>query len=336
MQMLDTKSIVALALCSRRLFADANDTFAFKYAALLPIFQHESTYANSLLRFHMNRMITCMTTSDAFAHFETYRTRITHLQFLQLEIQPNDDDSLYERRISDALVDNQTLKCVRITYPVATEAFAIHVAHALGTNTKLQTLILSSTQVDETGLVALCAAVANNCTLTSLRLTYAGITTYGVRHVADMLRINNTLTSLYIDGHYYGDEGIVHIAKALQTNTVLISLDISDNEITDTGIKHLAHALTLNNTLQCMSLRDNIISDDGFLSLANACTMNSSMRAFDMQWLNITREAIVPFLDICKSFKRNDVQFNICNNRRIAKSSEPLKNLMNTCKHLIY
>jgi len=321
MQMLDAKSIVALATCNKQLFADANNAFAFKFVAVLRIREDETKYENSLLRFHMNRMTT---------DFEIFLRKKSHITYLSLWLLRHDDMT----QITNTLQSNQTLVRLDITSVIFYDAGVDSLAHMLSENKTLQTFLVRSTSLSDDQIKSLCAALQKNTTLTSLQMSNVGMSTRGATHVANMLLTNKKLTQLNLDCNYMGDEGLFQIANALHENATVQSLVINDNKITDAGVRHLAHALTLNKSVQILALCDNNITGISLLSLAQACaTINTTLKWIDLKWSNFQMTDIMSFVKISKSFKTN-VQFIVHRRKRFTKIDSMLRN-MNECKHIV-
>jgi len=330
MQMLDTKSIVALALCNRQLFADANGTFAFKFATPLSIFDDELRYEHSLLRFHMNR--DCDNAEFLLMH-QSYQVRITCLR-IEFDYDIKTSKTLI-KRLADVLATNRTLTRMDVRNDSFDDEDAFHVAHALSKNTTLQGFFLSSTIMSESAVAIICAAIMSNQTLTSLHLPFIGSRTHIATHVANMLAANKTLTRLSIGSNYIGDLGLALIANALKQNATLQTLRISCNGITSAGmIQHLVPVLVINKTLTDLSVTENNIGNKGFLALANVCTINPTLCRLDLNWCNITDDAVVQFLNVCQAFKNENVKFAI-NSITHTRFKEEEMQRAKQCKHLV-
>ena len=93
--------------------------------------------------------------------------------------------------------------------------------------TKVRTLILAGTKIDDAGL----APVAGFYELYYLALQYTSVGDAGLAHIA---RLSN-MKILHLHGTRISDDGLIHLAGLSR----LESLSLSETAITDRGLKHL-------------------------------------------------------------------------------------------------
>lgn len=92
---------------------------------------------------------------------------------------------------------------------------ASHLATALGDNTMLTSLNLSSNKISDPGIAALCEALKTNTTLTTLELSGNKIGSAGAAALAGLLAASPTLKNLDLRGNdSLGDDGRAAIQSA--------------------------------------------------------------------------------------------------------------------------
>jgi len=102
--------------------------------------------------------------------------------------------------------------------------------------TELETLDLTSTEIDDEGLDALVPSL-KSCSLQSLKLTSnQGITSRGWKQIATMLEApNSNLEELYIMRNNIDDDALTSFANALMNNHTLTQLYFTDTSISIEG-----------------------------------------------------------------------------------------------------
>jgi len=193
---------------------------------------------------------------------------------------------------------------IRYIYGVNIQIFI----ETLKINTRLETLDLEYSNVDNNDIKTIAKALKISVTLKSLNLSNNYIDINGAKKIAEALKINKVLKSLNLSDNNIGNNGAKAIAKALMVNTILESLDLYNNNIGNNGAKAIAEALMVNTILENLDLSGNKISDDGAKVLAEALRYNISCK------LNLSPKELKKFNEFNELNERNYEIRNILNN----------------------
>ena len=171
-------------------------------------------------------------------------------------------------------------------------------AEALGTNVRLEKLVLSGNDIGDKGAIALAHALRPNHSLRSLALDNNKIGLEGVGAFAELIGAsrNTTLAILSMSHNTgIGDAGVLSMANAIGPKTVhLLELDMSACEVSDRGATALAGAFLSYSSGEGHSKAfDYSDEEDNELDLDNAVReANKHMQGMKLQRLGLCMNRI--------------------------------------------
>jgi Ran GTPase-activating protein (RanGAP) involved in mRNA processing and transport len=164
--------------------------------------------------------------------------------------------------LAPALGTNATIEDLSLRGNNLGDLGAIALARALGGNKTLTKIDLSRNAIDESGAVALAEFVGGCEQLRILDMSWNSIRLAGAEALMDALR-NSKLLRLNFAWNGLGERGAKSLAGALADNRELQFLDISQNNLREEAAKHISEALRVNTTLRSLQLNGNAIGDRG-------------------------------------------------------------------------
>ncbi len=169
-------------------------------------------------------------------------------------------------------------------------------AHALMTNTTVQTVSLRNCKITDRAVKALADCLQRNATITSLHLDANRITREGCASISTALIKNETLSSLTLNRNKdLGDKGVVYLMNALEHNSTLITLEVKECGVEGKRLKQIESILAdrqLDSAFESLleRLRDDDfrvtgidmsgreIGDKGVIRLAETLSDNTQVR----------------------------------------------------------
>ncbi|OUM68144.1 hypothetical protein PIROE2DRAFT_58315 [Piromyces sp. E2] len=146
-------------------------------------------------------------------------------------------------------------------------------------------------------------ALRNNNTLQSLTITSSQIDDNRMRLLCKVLLDNKVLNHLDLSHNSISDEGALALSKVLTKNTVNIDyLSLFNNNINAKGAHYLGKALCTNNKLKTLILGLNPIMDEGGIDILKGIYNNQTLNYIDIASCQL-KNTIVPVL--CKLIKKN-------------------------------
>jgi NLR family CARD domain-containing protein 3 len=133
-------------------------------------------------------------------------------------------------------------------------------------NSKLRTLNIQSSAVDDRTIASLCKAISDNKSLHSLNLAKNNLGYHSAYALKHMLKYNNSLKRLDLHWNSFRSQGAQEIMEGLENNNSLKELDISWNSLgRDTSLevaRALGKALKVNTDLMHLDISYNYFSKD--------------------------------------------------------------------------
>jgi len=188
-------------------------------------------------------------------------------------------------------------------------------ATGLQTNNNVNSLILSSAKIDDTGATYIANALTFNTTLTYLFLPNNEIGDDGVKAIVNALESNNTLTSLDLQNNKkISDRGIEYIAISLETNKTLTSLLLSN--VSSQGANSIAAALKINTKLMDLSISANTFLEyntknvqtiglDGVKAIIDSMQFNDTLNSLKLGIIDISDADMNDMKNILDSLQIN-------------------------------
>lgn len=156
----------------------------------------------------------------------------------------------------------------------------INLHDALNNNNILQSLTITSSQIDDNRMKLLCKVLLNNKILNHLDLSHNSIS----------------------------DEGALALSKVLIKSSVNINyLSLFNNNINAKGAHYLGKALCNNNKLKTLILGLNSITDEGGIDILKGIYNNNTLTYIDLSSCQL-KNTVVPVL--CKLIKKNSAILN--------------------------
>jgi len=175
-------------------------------------------------------------------------------------------------------------------------------------NSSVQTLDLSSNNLDETSIVALAELLKYNSNISLLNLSQNSLDSTTTAILVKHIKENIGLRKLDLSATKIGDSRLLPLVEALKHNKGLVSLDLGRNLISDTGLAALASLLDHNSNLQYLSLQHNMIGirlfsahGVGIERFINAVTRHTGLKHLDMSHNHLGVQAI----NLLRSLKNN-------------------------------
>jgi Ran GTPase-activating protein (RanGAP) involved in mRNA processing and transport len=154
-------------------------------------------------------------------------------------------------------------------------------AQALLTNTRMESITLSSCEIGDEGLVHISRALLRNTSLRTLLLRNNGFTASGMNELAVCLAENGTLSLLDLGDNKIGDEGAESLSQGLVGNFALKKLVVRKTDIGDDGVEALAVVLP-NTGIEVLDLRANKVGDQGAAALATMLPENEVLMRLEL------------------------------------------------------
>ena len=169
-------------------------------------------------------------------------------------------------------------------------------AHALMTNTTIQTISLRHCKITDRAVQTLADCLQRNTTLTALHLDANRITREGCAALSTALIQNETLTVLTLNRNRdLGDKGVAYLINALEHNSTLLTLEVNDCGVQESRLKQIESILAdrqLDSAFESLleRLRDDDfrvtgidmtgreIGDEGAIRLAGSLVDNTQVR----------------------------------------------------------
>ena len=146
-----------------------------------------------------------------------------------------------------------TLSNIRLPRRIV-QSIAQTVLHPMS---RITTLNITSSGIDEAKAVVIAEALKINKVLTSLSLDFNEISNKGAAAIAEALKINKVLTRLSLDDNEISNVGAVAIAEALKINKVMTKLYLCSSQIGDAEAAAIDEALQVNEVLKILKLKGN-------------------------------------------------------------------------------
>jgi len=146
-------------------------------------------------------------------------------------------------------------------------------------------------------------AIKNNNTLQSLTITSSQIDDNRMRLLCKVLLDNRVISHLDFSHNSISDEGALALSKVLTKSTVNIEyLSLFNNNINSKGAHYLGKALCNNNKLKTLILGLNPIMDEGGIDILKGIYNNETLNYIDIASCQL-KNNVVPVL--CKLIKKN-------------------------------
>ncbi|ORX67365.1 RNI-like protein [Anaeromyces robustus] len=151
-------------------------------------------------------------------------------------------------------------------------------------------------------------ALKNNNTLQSLTITSSQIDDNRMKLLCEVLLDNRVLNHLDLSHNSISDEGALALSKVLTKKTVNINyLSLFNNNINAKGAHYIGKALCTNNKLKTFILGLNPIMDEGGIDIIKGIYKNETLNYIDLASCQL-KNLVVPVL--CKLVKKNSPVLN--------------------------
>ena len=177
---------------------------------------------------------------------------------------------------------------------------AIALSESLKSCTHLQELNLSSNGIGSEGAVALSEALKSCTDLQKLDLSFNGIGTEGTVALGEALKICIDLQQLDLSSNDIGSEGAVALSKALKSCIGLQHLDVSSNSIGSDGAVALSEALKSCTDLHKLGLSSNGIGSDCAEALSETLKSFTDLQILDLSFNDLGSDSAVALSEALK------------------------------------
>ncbi len=132
---------------------------------------------------------------------------------------------------------------------------ASELAQGIAGNSTVKELRLCGNPIGDKGVTSLAQVLAENTSITELDFMHCNITTIGGTNLASSLVANSAVKELYIGGNLMFDQDVKNFSRLLLTNKTLQILDIRDDaSLTQSNISTILKYLSENRTLKKLYL----------------------------------------------------------------------------------
>jgi Ran GTPase-activating protein (RanGAP) involved in mRNA processing and transport len=163
------------------------------------------------------------------------------------------------------------------------ESGFVAVPGMLLTNTSLQSLCLTSNNINDQGVALLSQALTHNkaLPLETLELSFNEITDQGLECLMNAIWGSQTLKHLKLDNNRLKDRG-AQLCAVVLTSVPLRLLDVSCNTITTVGIKALMKNVSDSESLESFGMSGIPVDQNGSKAISYALAYNSSLSVLRM------------------------------------------------------
>jgi Ran GTPase-activating protein (RanGAP) involved in mRNA processing and transport len=213
------------------------------------------------------------------------------VQILEVDLSDNKLDSRSSEALSSFLKTSHcTLQTLRLSSADLDDGETAVFMKALETNASLTVMDLSHNLLggigeksvvrrgSSTGGAAIANAIMENVNLRILDLSWNKLGMSSAVYMGNALQFNNTLLELNLAYNGIKNEGAEAIGAALLLNICLIRLDLSYNGIGANGSIELAVGLRMDEHVQLLNMSGNPIGDDGGRALLQSLNYHAGAR----------------------------------------------------------
>lgn len=159
-------------------------------------------------------------------------------------------------------------------------------------------------------LPGIISALGSNTSLKRLILTSNAIEKQACQSLAKAIIGHPSLTDVQIEGISLGDDGAEILANVLLCNTPIRVLFLGGNEIGIAGAQAIASTLKDNKSLTMLNLRNNLIGPDGAAAFASALEKNITLTSLDISNNEINNEDVESTIRTSLQRNKNLLQSN--------------------------
>ena len=237
-------------------------------------------------------------------------------------------------RVACTLKKINTLRYIHIGNNNFTKLAANAISEVTTNSTRLEELLLYSSDLKDEGIVTIACTLQNVRTLRFLHLADNNITEVATDDMAEAIANNPLLEYVNLEDNKLGSRGVINLARGLKMLHQLKILDLSNNRIEVDTAKNIAEVVNSNPGLEKLYLSYNHLKGVGVKQLCEELKQHSNFKLLNLESNDIGEEAADSLASLINNNKLLQ-ELYLGNNKLQTSGVDKITKALQTLNHVI-